>query len=90
MLERVYPPPKAKPINVSMPPINAPRDALAAIASICTALREGGLTPDETNALSSVIGRFIQLIDLQDHERRIAALEQARGKRDEKDNPPAA
>ena len=90
MLERVYPPPKARPINVSMPPINTPQDALAGIASICTALREGALTPDETNALSSVIGQFIQLIELQDHERRIAALEEARGKRNEKNNPPPA
>ena len=34
-----------------------------------------------------VVGRFIQIIELQDHERRIAALEQARGKRDAKRQP---
>jgi len=89
-LDRVYVPPKARPINVTMPPIKRPQDAISALACVCKALGEGSLTPDETNALSSVIGRFIQLIDLQDHERRIAALEEARGKRDEKDNPPAA
>jgi hypothetical protein len=90
MLDRIYPPPKAQAINVSMPPINTPQDALSAIASICKALGEGGLTPEETTALSSVIGRSIQVIELQDHERRIAALEEARGKRDEKSNPPPA
>ena len=42
-----------------------------------------------STALSLVVGRSIQMIELQDHERRIAALEQAREKRDEKDNPPA-
>jgi hypothetical protein len=90
MLDRVYPAPKAPPIQVNVPPIKTPQDVHAAIAAILTALGQGGLTPDETYALSSLIGRSIQVIELQDHERRIAALEEARGKRDEKDNPPEA
>jgi hypothetical protein len=90
MLDRVYVPPKARPINVPLPAINNPEDALSAIASICKALGEGGLTSDEITALSLVIGRFIQLIELQNHEKRIAALEQARAKRDEKDDPRSA
>jgi hypothetical protein len=90
VLDRVYPPPKARPINVPIPPINGREDALSAIAAIFSALGQGQLTPDETTALSLVVGRFIQIIDLQDHERRIAALEQARGKRDAKDSPPDA
>jgi hypothetical protein len=90
MLDRVYTPPKARPINVMMPAINSREDALSAIACICKALGEGGLTPDEITALSLVIGRSIQVIELQDHERRIAALEEARGKRDEKNDPPPA
>ena len=90
MLDRVYIPSKARPINVTMPAINSPEDALAAIATICKALGEGGLTPDEITALSLVIGRSIQVIELQDHERRIAALEAARGKRDEENGAPPA
>ena len=89
-LDRVYPPPKGRPINVQIPPINGPQDALSSIAAIFNAIREGQLTPDEIGALSLVVGRFIQIIELQDHERRIAALEQARGKRDAKDSPPDA
>jgi hypothetical protein len=89
-LDRAYPPPKGRPINVRIPPINGPQDALFAIAAIFSAIREGQLTPDETTALSLVVGRCIQIIELQDHERRIAALEQARGKQDEKDPPPDA
>jgi hypothetical protein len=90
MLDRVYITPKARPINVTMPPINSSQDVLDAIAAICKALGEGRLTPDEITALSSVVGRSIQVIDLQDHERRIAALEEARDKRDEKNDPPPA
>ena len=90
MLDRLYVPPKARPINVPIPPINGPEEALSTIAAIFSALGQGQLTPDETAALSLVVGRFIQIIELQDHERRIAALEQARGKRDAKDSPPDA
>jgi hypothetical protein len=86
LLDRIRPPRKAQPINVTMPPIKCSQDALAAIAAICTALREGGLTPDEITALSSVVGRSIQVIELQDLERRVAALEEARDKRDEEKN----
>src|SRR5262245_18094715 len=89
MLDRVWPPRKAPPINVTLPPINRAEDVLAAIAAICTALGEGRLTPDTTTALSSVIGRSIQVIEIHDLERRVAALEEARVKRDErKDSPP--
>jgi hypothetical protein len=86
MLDRIWPPRKAQPVNVTLPPINSSQDALAAIAAICTALREGGLTPDEITALSSVVGRSIQVIELQDLERRVAALEEAREKRNEEKN----
>jgi hypothetical protein len=86
MLDRIWPPRKAQPVNVTLPPINSSQDALAAIAAICAALREGGLTPDEITALSSVVGRSIQVIELQDLERRVAALEEARDKRDEEKN----
>src|SRR5262245_11250142 len=78
MLDRIWPPRKAQPINVTMPPIRSSQDALAAIAAICRALGEGCLTPDEITALSSVVGRSIQLIEIQDFEKRISALEQAR------------
>jgi hypothetical protein len=86
MLDRIWPPRKAQPVNVPLPPINNSQDALAAIAAICTALGEGRLTPDEITALSSVVGRSIQVIELQDVERRVAALEEAREKRDEENN----
>jgi hypothetical protein len=88
VLDRIWPPRKAQPVNVTLPPINSSQDALAAIAAICTALGEGRLTPDEITALSSVVGRSIQVIEHQDFERRIAALEEARDKQnEEKDSP---
>jgi hypothetical protein len=86
LLDRIWPPRKAQPINVTMPRITNSQDALAAIAEICKALGEGRLTPDEITALCSVVGRSIQVIELQDLERRVAALEEAREKRDQEKN----
>ena len=90
MLDRLWPPRKGQPVNVVMPPINTSQDLFPAIASIWTAIREGRLTPDEASALSVVIDRSIQAIELHDITKRIAALEEERDKRDEKNRPPPA
>ena len=90
MLDRLWPPRKGQPVNVVMPPINTSQDVFPAIASIWTAIREGRLTPDEASALSIVIDRSIQAIELHDVAKRIAALEEAQDKQNEKDEPPSA
>ena len=90
MLDRLWPPRKGQPVNMVMPPINTSQDVFPAIASIWTAIREGRLTPDEASALSIVIDRSIQAIELHDITKRIAALEEARDKRDAKNDPPPA
>ena len=87
ILDRLWPQRKGQPVNVVMPPINTSQDLFAAIASIWTAIREGRLTPDEASALSVVIDRSIQAIELHDVTKRIAALEEARDRRDEKNRP---
>jgi hypothetical protein len=86
LMDRLWPPRKGQPVNVIMPPINTSQDVFPAIASIWTAIREGRLTPDEASALSVVIDRSIQAIELHDITKRIAALEAARDKRDEKNH----
>lgn len=91
MLDRLWPVRKGQPVNVVMPPINTPQDVLSAIASIWAAIREGRLTPDEASALSIVIDRSVQAIELHDITKRIAALEKARDKRHgQQDDPPPA
>jgi hypothetical protein len=90
MLDRLYPPRKGQPVNVVMPPINTSQDVLRAIASIWTAIREGHLTPDEASALSVVIDRSIPAIELHDITKRITALEEARDKQDEENDPSSA
>jgi hypothetical protein len=90
ILDRIWPLRKGQPVNVVMPPINTSQDLLAAIASIWAAIGEGRLTPDEASALSIVVDRSVQAIELHDVIKRIAALEEAQDKRDEKNRPPPA
>jgi hypothetical protein len=81
ILDRLWPLRKGQPVNVVMPPINTPQDVVSAIASIWTGIRDGRLTPDKASALSIVVDRSVQAIELHDMTRRIAALEEARDKR---------
>jgi Family of unknown function (DUF5681) len=87
LLDRLWPPRKGQPVHTGMPPINTPQDLFPAIASIWTAIREGRLTPDEASALSIVVDRSIQAIELHNITKRIAALEEARDRRDETKGP---
>jgi hypothetical protein len=87
LLDRLWPARKGQPVKVLMPPINSPQDVLPAVASIWSEVREGRLTPDEANSLSTVVDRTTQAIELRDISSRIAALEQARAKSSENNNP---
>jgi hypothetical protein len=90
MLDRVAPLRKGRPIDVDMPPIKSCQDLFAAIAAIWTAIGEGRLTPDEASALSNVVDRSIQAVELYEIVKRIASLEEARDKKDEKNTPSSA
>src|SRR4051794_31495368 len=90
MLDRVCPIRKGRPLNVDMPPIESSEDLFDAIAAIWTEIGNGRLTADEAADLAVVVDRSFQAIELHAITERIAALEQAREKRDEKnDSSPA-
>ena len=77
-LERILPPRKDRPVHVDIPPIEAPADALKAMANLVGAVATGHLTPTEAQALSSVIEAHRKMVETVDLERRIAELEGAR------------
>jgi hypothetical protein len=85
VLDRLWPARKGQPVRLVMPPINTSEDLVAAIASVWEGLRDGRLTPDEAGALSIVVDRSIQTIELHNITKRIAVLEEeARTKHDER------
>ena len=76
LLDRLWPPRKGQPVNIDSPPIKTSHDVLEAIASVWTAIGDGRLTPDEASALSLVVERSIQVIQLHEVLNRIDAFEQ--------------
>ena len=91
VVERLWPQRKGQPVNLVMPSITNSQDVLLAFGAIWTGVLEGRLTPEEASDLCIVVERSMQAIEQHDVLRRIAALEEARDKRDEKQsNTPAA
>jgi hypothetical protein len=76
VLDRLWPLRKGQPLNVDMPPIKTSEDVVAAIASLWNAIGNGRLTPDEAVAMSLVVERSMEVIQLQDVLKRIGELEQ--------------
>ena len=79
MLDRLWPPRKGQPVNIDLPPMKTSQDVLAGIAAVWTAIGDGRLTPDEASAMSLVVERSIQVIQIHDVLKRIDDLEQKMG-----------
>jgi len=90
LIDRIWPVRRGQPVSVSMPPINSAQDLFPALASIWTGIRDGELTPDEASALSIVVDRSIEAVEVHEITKRITALEEARDRRDEKSDPKSA
>src|SRR5688572_30526386 len=71
ILDRIWPLPKGRPVNIELPPIKTSQDVLAALASLWTAMGEGRLTAEEASAMSLVVERSVQVYTLQDVVKRI-------------------
>ena len=75
-LERILPPRRDRPISVALPPLGGAGDAVRAMAAITTAVASGGLTPSEAGDLSSLISGYVKAVEIDELDKRIAALEQ--------------
>ena len=74
-LERILPPRKERPVDIVLPPLTGPKDAMAASAALLAAVAAGEIAPGE----ASVVGRLVELhlraVEAHDLEARLAALE---------------
>ena len=77
-LERIAPPRRDAPVSFSLPEMKNAGDALAAINSIVQAVARGELTPDEASRLAGLIEAFRKAAEVEDLERRIVELENAK------------
>jgi hypothetical protein len=75
-LERIVPPRKDRAVEVAVPEIKEAADAPAAVAAILAAIASGEITIAEGKDLSAVVEAFRKAAEIEELERRIAALEQ--------------
>lgn len=74
-LERILPPRKERPVDITLPAVTGPQDAVVASAALLAAVAAGEIAPGE----ASVVGRLLELhlraVEAHDIEVRLAALE---------------
>lgn len=77
-LDRLIPPVKDKPINLSLPKAETARDVAQAVGVVLEALGLGDITPSEAQAVVSLLETHRKAIETADLEARIADLESSR------------
>ena len=77
-LDRLYPTPKDRPVAVDLPTVETAADLPKLTASILAAVARGELTPQEGNALASIVTAHSKAVDVAEIDARLAALEDAR------------
>jgi hypothetical protein len=74
-LERLCPPRKDRPVSFDLPSMETPADAVAAMSALLAAVAQGEVTPGEAQTIAAVIEVQRRVIESEDHERRLRALE---------------
>ena len=77
-IDRLLPPVKDKPINLSLPKAETASDVAQAVGVVLEALGLGDITPSEAQAVVSLLETHRKAIETADLEARIADLERSR------------
>lgn len=75
ILDRILPPRKDRSIEINVPTLKTPDDALKAISVISQAIGSGDITPCEGESLSRIIDIFVKAINTYNLEKRLNELE---------------
>ena len=75
ILDRVWPARKGRPVTFSLPSVESAQDIARAIGGILEAVAAGLLTPDEGQALSTILESQRKALELAEIEERLTALE---------------
>ncbi|HWU02434.1 MAG TPA: hypothetical protein VN222_06835 [Novosphingobium sp.] len=74
-LDRLAPVRKDAPIVLALPTVRSAADVVEASAMVLEAVASGEITPDDGARVMALLSAHRAIIETQDHERRIAALE---------------
>jgi hypothetical protein len=78
VLQRIWPARKSRPIALTLPTIQSASDVVAAVGAVADAVGAGEITPDEGQAVASILEAKRRAIETVDLESRLSALEQER------------
>lgn len=81
ILKRAWPERKGRPLSIDLPLVGRAQDVPKATAAIIAAVTGGAITPEEGQALSSLVESHRKAIETNELEERIKALELNEGKR---------
>jgi hypothetical protein len=79
-LDRIAPPRKDAPVTLDLPVLTGPETALAGVARAIEAAAAGEITPSEAGALVSLLDSYRKAYEVQEFEKRLAALEDERAR----------
>jgi hypothetical protein len=74
-LDRIAPARRDRHIAFNLPKLQKPEDAVAAAASIVEAVASAELTPSEAAEMMKLIEGYTRILEAEDHEQRLRALE---------------
>jgi hypothetical protein len=75
LLRRLWPERKGRPVAVALPPILDATGLLAALAAITAAVGDGELSPEEGQAMATILETQRRAIETIELDQRITALE---------------
>ena len=78
VLQRIWPARKSRPIALTLPAIQSASDVVAAVGAVADAVGAGDITPDEGQAVASILEAKRKAIETVDLEARLSALEKER------------
>jgi hypothetical protein len=78
VLQRIWPARKSRPVALTLPAIRSASDVVAGIGAVADAVGAGDITPDEGQAVASILEAKRKAIETVDLEARLSALEQER------------
>src|SRR5262245_7086507 len=78
ILARIWPVKKGRPVSLQLPSIKTAQDVVAAVGVVADAVGTGDITPDEGQAVASILEAKRKAIETVELESRVAALEQER------------
>lgn len=78
-MERLVPPRKSRAIELDLPAIETADDLVKGMSAVITATARGEITPEEATTVAGILELKRKAIETLEHDRRLAALEQAQG-----------